>query len=950
MKFRLACACLVLALLGSPALASTAWAASTGNSAPQTGQVVSDNPDDNTPAVVDGTILSIAQVGNLVVIGGTFTGVRNAGSSTVIPRKNVFAFDATTKQVSTSFAPNPLYASGKASSVFKVLPAADGTSVYIGGDFDTVTSAGSPVTVSSRLVKVSASTGVRDATFAPGTIDGQIRDLELTGNRLWLAGKFTYVAGKPRRALATINPTTGAYDAFVTSVFAGQHRDPSTYKDTTSVLAISTTPDNSRLVAVGNFATVDGQARQQIAMFSISGTSATLANWYPPLYQSTCHSQFETSVTDVSFSVDGSYLVVSSTGGYGGSTASSTSSSGCDGVARFETGASGTSVKPTWTAYTGGDSTWTIEVTASAVYVGGHQRWQNNPAGDNVAAAGAVSREGIAALDPVNGLPYSWNPTRTRGVGIKDMLATDQGLYVGSDTTTFANETHERLAFLPLSGGKQLPTATPVSLPASVVTYDGTKAQQRTFDGKSVTSGPTSVADQATFSGSVGAFMIGKYLYVAYKDGTLKRGTWDGTTFADTSSTWESDSLVKQADWHGTDIPSLQSIFYSGGRIYYTRSGQNVLFSRGFEPESGVIGQIRSSSAAITGLTYSDVRGAFVADGRYYFAKSDGSLSSVAWNGTAPQGAVTALTTAGKGWASKAMFLYPGKVNAAPVAAFTSSCDGTSCSFDATASRDADGSIASYAWDFGDGSTGSGSTVDHRYGSEGKRTVVLTVTDNAGGTNDASHEVSAEEVSSAVSFVDSSTSTGTRVSHTVTVPTSARAGDQLLLFFTGNATSATYSTPSGWDVVETQAGDGVTGYALSRTATADDAGSQVTVTSSAYVKDVMTLAAYRGGSLGPSESQLDTADRTTRTTPTVTAPDSHHWLVSYWADKGSSTTAWSLPDGPTSRSTVFGTTSGHTSAVLADSDGAVDSGTQGGLAATTDVAGSAAITYSLTIG
>jgi len=950
MKTTLIGACLALALLASPALASTASAASTGSTSPQPGQVVSENPDNDTPNVVDGTVLSFAKVGNLVVVGGTFTGVRNAGSTTVLPRANVFAFDATTKKVSTTFVPDARYASGKASTVFKVLPASDGTSVYIGGDFDTVTSQGAAVTTTSRLVKVSASSGTRDATFAPGAVDGQIRDLEVTGNRLWLAGKFTYVQGKPRRALASLNATTGLSDGYVTSVFAGQHRDPATYKDTTSVLNIATNPANNRLVAVGNFATVDGQARPQVAMFDISGSStAALASWSLPLYTSSCDSKFETSVTDVSFSTDGSYVIIPSAGGYGGSVSSS-GTSGCDVVARFETAATGTSIKPTWTAYTGGDSTWTVEVTADAIYAGGHQRWQNNPSGNNVAAQGAVSREGIAALDPVNGMPYSWNPTRTRGVGIKDMLATDQGLYVGSDTTTFAKETHERLAFLPLAGGKTLPTSTPVSLPAAVVSSDGSTVQQRTFDGTTVTAGPTPSADQTTFTNSVGAFVIGKDLYVAYKDGTLKKGTWDGTTFTPTKTTWESDALVRQADWHDTDLPSLQSLFYSGGRIYFTRANQNVLFSRGFEPESGVVGQLRASSAAITGVTYSDVRGAFVAGGKYYFAKTNGSLSSVAWNGTAPQGAVTTLTGAGLGWSSKVLFLYPGKVDAAPTAALSATCAGTTCSFDASGSSDPDGSIASYAWSFGDGATASGATAEHTYASAGQRTVTLTVTDDAGAKSVATKDVTAEDVTSPVAFVDAATSTGNRVSHNVSVPSSVRAGDQLLLFFTGNATSATYSTPSGWDVAESQAGDGMTAYALTRTATSDDAGKTVTVTSSAYVKDVMTVAAYRGGKVTASKSLLDTADRTTRTTPTVSATDSHQWLVSYWTDKGSSTTAWSLPGGQTRRSSVFGTTSGHTSAILADGDDAVGSGAQGGLAASTDVAGSAAVTFSLLIG
>lgn len=53
-------------------------------------------------------------------------------------------------------------------------------------------------------------------------------------------------------------------------------------------------------------------------------------------------------------------------------------------------------------------------------------------------------------------------------------------------------------------------------------------------------------------------------------------------------------------------------------------------------------------------------------------------------------------------------------------------------SFDASGSSDSDGSIISYSWDFGDGSSGSGETVTNTYDSEGNYTVELEVTDNDG--------------------------------------------------------------------------------------------------------------------------------------------------------------------------------------------------------------------------
>jgi N-acetylglucosamine-6-sulfatase len=72
--------------------------------------------------------------------------------------------------------------------------------------------------------------------------------------------------------------------------------------------------------------------------------------------------------------------------------------------------------------------------------------------------------------------------------------------------------------------------------------------------------------------------------------------------------------------------------------------------------------------------------------------------------------------------------------NVPPTAQFTSSCTGLDCTFDATSSIDPDGTIVSYAWDFGDGSTGSGTTPAHSYAFAGVYSVVLTVTDDRGAT------------------------------------------------------------------------------------------------------------------------------------------------------------------------------------------------------------------------
>jgi len=81
-----------------------------------------------------------------------------------------------------------------------------------------------------------------------------------------------------------------------------------------------------------------------------------------------------------------------------------------------------------------------------------------------------------------------------------------------------------------------------------------------------------------------------------------------------------------------------------------------------------------------------------------------------------------------------------------PTASFTA--DPTSgeapleVSFDASGSYDSNGNITSYDWSFGDGTTGSGETVNHTYDSSANYTAELTVTDNDGASDSNTKTIS----------------------------------------------------------------------------------------------------------------------------------------------------------------------------------------------------------------
>jgi hypothetical protein len=335
---------------------------------------------------------------------------------------------------------------------------------------------------------------------------------------------------------------------------------------------------------------------------------------------------------DVAFSPSGEFFVVATTGGPMGRQPARLL---CDSVSRWDL-AAGADAHAAWIDYTGGDTLTAAIVDDNVVYIGGHQRWLNNSYGHNDRRQGAVSREGVAALDPANGLPYTWNPGRKRGYGVSAFALTDAGLWVGSDTDSFGGERHGRIAFCPIAGGSTLPGYDTGAVPGTLATLRRNgRTEVMSFDGHAVGPAQTIAAGQQ-WDDVRGAFVVDDTLYLGWSNATMTMRTFDGATLGPSSP----------VDLHGGfgDLARVRAIFFdpSTHRVYYTLRGDDELYYRYFQPQGALVGSWRHRAPASDKVDWGRVGKAFLVDGMLYFAQSQtGDLRVIAWD-------AASATTAGR--------------------------------------------------------------------------------------------------------------------------------------------------------------------------------------------------------------------------------------------------------------------------------------------------------------
>jgi PKD repeat protein len=199
------------------------------------------------------------------------------------------------------------------------------------------------------------------------------------------------------------------------------------------------------------------------------------------------------------------------------------------------------------------------------------------------------------------------------------------------------------------------------------------------------------------------------------------------------------------------------------------------------------------------------------------------------------------------------------------------------------------------------------------------------------------------------SFRAAATANSSTSRPSITVPASVQAGDQLVYILTTNvATTAT--TPSGWTLLAT-ASDGspdMRSWVFTRTAAANTAGSAVAITLGTSAKASRVLLAYTGAE-APSvvRSSVQGVSGVNLTSPSAPITGAETLVLSYWADKTSANTGWSLPGSVTRRANSVGSGSGRITATAADA--VADIGTWPGATATSTAASTKGIAWTIAL-
>jgi PKD repeat protein len=305
----------------------------------------------------------------------------------------------------------------------------------------------------------------------------------------------------------------------------------------------------------------------------------------------------------------------------------------------------------------------------------------------------------------------------------------------------------------------------------------------------------------------------------------------------------------------------------------------------------------------------------------------DGTIVSYSWDlgdGTTATGetvtrsyldtgsyTVTLTVTDDDGAVDKALVTITVR-NQAPVAIFTESEDSVNVddeiSFNGADSYDPDGRIVKYSWNFGDGTTATGSTATHAYGDNGEYTVTLTVTDNEGATNSKTSTITVINMQPVAAFTSAPETANTNIEFSFDASESYDLDGTIVSYMWdfGDGTTAT-----GVSVSHAYTEDGT--YTVTLTVTDDD-DATATATETKSVPNLPPVASFTDSAEIVSTGDNIQFDGSG-------SYDNDGTIVSYMWDFGDGTTA----TGVTTEHAYAENAEHSVTLTVTDDDGATDS-------------------------
>jgi hypothetical protein len=236
---------------------------------------------------VDKKVFALAKSGNVMFIGGTFKKALSPNGQTVAVA-NLIAVDSTTGAYISTFTPSVLNTASTAKPEVDALAVStDGSTLFIGGKFDTVDGQSR-----QNFAAVDTATGTQVSSVFTAAPSAVVNALLAGPNLVYLGGAFKKVNGIARFGLAAVSTTDGSLSsAWAPSAKAGTDPCPSQFPSGTTcgpvsdggtgaIHSMAFAPDGNSVYVGGNFYYVNGVPRNALAR--VSAVDGSLVDWRVP--------------------------------------------------------------------------------------------------------------------------------------------------------------------------------------------------------------------------------------------------------------------------------------------------------------------------------------------------------------------------------------------------------------------------------------------------------------------------------------------------------------------------------------------------------------------------------------------------------------------------------------------------------------------------------------------